>query len=87
MLKRRVGCALVAVSSACAASHSSAPTEARGTPQLQHSSTAHDAVQSSPPPDSGLLDAGAEPPRRSEGPAACPGDMKLVNGDYCTEVE
>jgi hypothetical protein len=40
-------------------------------------------------------DAGAAPPPAgavveaapASGPAACPGDMKLVEGDYCTEVE
>jgi hypothetical protein len=29
----------------------------------------------------------AEPPPAPQGPAACPEDMKLVDGEYCSEVE
>lgn len=55
------------------------------------------AVQTPPPaptapttdpstPSTNLV-ASPQPPVAPAGPAACPADMKLVDGDYCTEVE
>jgi hypothetical protein len=44
-----------------------------------------------PPPVATIEDAGAPadaaPPAPPLGPAACPADMKLVEGEYCSEVE
>jgi hypothetical protein len=50
------------------------------------------AAESAAPAPSDTADPAALPPGAvaaapASGPAACPADMKLVEGDYCTEVE
>src|SRR5438105_2596684 len=49
------------------------------------------APVSATPIDGGVAEsdggADAEAPKVAEGPAACPEDMVLIDGDYCTEVE
>jgi hypothetical protein len=47
-------------------------------------------VVAPPPPVAEVVDAGAPPPAPpadAGGPLACPADMKLVDGDYCSELE
>jgi len=44
-------------------------------------------AEPAPPPVAAPADAGAPPPEPPKGPAACPDGMKLVDGDYCADVE
>ncbi len=47
----------------------------------------HDGVPCRGPSDAGAPASLVEAPPAPSGPAACPADMKLVDGDYCPEVE
>jgi formylglycine-generating enzyme len=68
-----------------------APPEPPAPPPPAASVTPSAAPPPSPTPaataDEPEAPPGAVPAAPASGPAACPADMKLVEGDYCTEVE
>ena len=68
-----------------------APTPAAPAPSASAAVSASapfaSASASSSAPVASSSSAASAPPPAAEGPKACPAGMKLVEGDYCTEVE
>src|SRR5687768_5085294 len=89
---RAVAAGLLGITAACSAgSQASAPAapEARAEDQAPAPTAPADArtEPAAAEPAGGGMTPSSTPPQEAAADGTCPADMKLVSGDYCTDVE